>query len=243
MVNNPTINKVHVHWCEDIARAGAVTIAIDFRNAFVPDGQGDGKHYPFPAGLNDCAAGLQYIASHKRELGISTIVVQGESGGANLSIATAIKANREGWISSIDGIYACVPYISGGYHWSQERRMKELPSTIENDGYFLHTSGMACMTHYYTPSEADKTNPLAWPYHASVADLRGLPPFVVVMDELDPLRDEGVAFAQKLTEAGVSVTSSVNLGVIHGSSLIFRKALPELHFTTIANILAFSTIL
>jgi acetyl esterase/lipase len=73
-----------------------------------------------------------------------------------------------------------------------------------------------------------------------VEDLKGLPPFVLVMDELDPLRDEGVAFGRKLTQAGVSVTSAVNLGVIHATSLIFRKALPELHFGTINNIVAFA---
>jgi acetyl esterase/lipase len=96
------------------------------------------------------------------------------------------------------------------------------------------------MGHYYTPSEADKSNPLAWPYHASIEDLKGLPPYILAMDELDPLRDEGIAFGKKLTEAGVSVMSSVNLGVIHASSLIFRQALPELHFTTISNIVAFA---
>lgn len=240
MVTNTTLNPIHEHWCKDIALAGVVSIAIDFRNAFIPNGQGGGTHHPFPAGLNDCATGLQYITSHKSELNISTIVVQGESGGANLSIATAIKAKRDGWVSSIDGVYACVPYVSCGWEWSKERRMKELPSTIENDGYFLHTSSMACMGHYYTPSDADKKNPLAWPYHASVEDLKGLPPFILTMDELDPLRDEGIAFGRKLIDAGVSVTSSVNLGVLHASSMIFRQALPELHFTTISNIVAFA---
>lgn len=240
MVTNTTLNPIHDHWCRDIALAGAVSIAIDFRNAFIPDGQGGGTHHPFPAGLNDCSSGLQYIASHRKELNISTIVVQGESGGANLSIATSIKAKREGWVSAIDGVFACVPYISCAWDWSQERRLRELPSTVENDGYFLATTGMATMGWYYAPNEADKVNPLAWPYHASSEDLKGLPPYILVMDELDPLRDEGIAFGRKLIAAGVSVTSSVNLGVTHGSSLIFRQALPELHYTTISNIVAFA---
>lgn len=144
MVLEKTLNTVHLHWCQDIALAGAVSVAIDFRNAYTPNGQGGGTHYPFPAGLNDCAAGLQYIASHKNEMNISTIVVQGESGGANLSIATSIKAKKEGWMSAIDGVFACVPYVSCAYDWSEERRIKELPSTIENNGYFLHTTSMAC---------------------------------------------------------------------------------------------------
>lgn len=99
---------------------------------------------------------------------------------------------------------------------------------------------MALMAKFYTPNDKDLTNPLAWPYHATVEALKGLPPFVLVMDELDPLRDEGIAFGRKLVQAGVGVTSSVNLGVIHATSLIFRQPLPELHFGTINNIVAFA---
>lgn len=60
------------------------------------------------------------------------------------------------------------------------------------------------------------------------------------MDELDLLRDEGIAFGRKLIQAEVSVSSSVSLGVTHGASLIFRQALPEVHFTATSNIAAFA---
>lgn len=239
MVNIRTDSEVHMRWITDLALAGVVAIALDFRNAFMPEDKG-GAHNPFPSGLNDCAAGIQYIASHKSELNISSIVLQGESGGGNLSIATSLKAKQEGWGNAINGVYALCPYISCGWHWPRERLLKELPSTIENNGYFLEIGACACLAHYYTPNESDKTNPLAWPYHASIAELKGLPPHVLVMDELDPLRDEGVAFSRKLIQAGVSVSSSVSLGVPHGATLIFRQALPEVHFTAINNITAFA---
>ncbi|SMR41787.1 unnamed protein product [Zymoseptoria tritici ST99CH_1E4] len=239
MVHGQTLSAGHVHWCKGIAIAGSVCIAIDFRNAFLPSSDG-GIHHPFPAGLNDCASGVQHIASHKSELGISSLVLQGESGGANLAIATTLKAKRDGWMKEIDGVYACVPYISGIWHRPQDQLLKELPSLIENNGYFLQVTSMALMAKFYTPDDKDLTNPLAWPYHATVDELKGLPPFVLVMDELDPLRDEGIAFGRKLVQAGVGVTSSVNLGVIHATSLIFRQPLPELHFGTINNIVAFA---
>lgn len=235
MVIINTINKGHVRWRTDLALAGVVCIAVDFRNAWT-----EKQHQPFPAGLNDCAAAVKWIASHKSELGISKIVLQGESGGANLSIATSLKANREDWISSIDGVFGCVPYISCAWGWPKEKRLQELPSTVENDGYFVTAASMAVMGHYYTPNDADKTNPLAWPYHATMEDVMGLPPHVLVMDELDPLRDEGIAYYRKLLAAGVSVHGSVNLGVTHGSSLIFRQALPDLHVSTIEQIVAFA---
>ncbi|KAK4541514.1 hypothetical protein LTR36_007960 [Oleoguttula mirabilis] len=235
MVNNSMINKPHVRWLTDLALAGVVAIGIDFRNAYTQAG-----HNPFPAGLNDCAAGVQYIAAHKADWGIDKIILQGESGGCNLAFATALKANKEGWIGSIDGVYGVVPYISNAYGWPRERLLRELPSCIENDGYFLSLKSMAVFGHYYTPDEKDKTNPLAWPYHATADDVKGLPPHYLLMDELDPLRDEGNSYYRKLGAAGVPVTAHVNLGTLHGSALLFRQALPEFHAAVVDSIAAFA---
>lgn len=235
MVHIATINKVHVRWLTSLALAGVVAVAVDFRNAYTEAG-----YNPFPAGLNDCAAGVQYLAAHKADLGISKIILQGESGGCNLALATALKANKEGWIDSIDGVFGVVPYISNAWGWPTERLLQELPSCIENDGYFLRVKNMALYGHYYTPEEKDKTNPLAWPYHATSEDLKGLPPHYILMDELDPLRDEGNAYYRKLAAAGVPVTARVNLGTLHGSALIFRQALPEYHNSVVDSIAAFA---
>ena len=229
-----TVNPVHVRWCTSLALSGVVVVMTDFRNAWT-----EAKRNVFPAGLNDCAVAVKYVAAHKRELGISKIVTQGESGGANLAIATALKANREGWIDSIDGVFGIVPYVSGAYGWSTEKKVAELPSMIENNGYLLDLGGMAAMASYYTEAK-DVTNPLAWPYYASEKDLKGLPPHILLMDELDPLRDEGIAFFRKLAAAGVAVSASVTLGTTHGSSVMFRAALPQLNEGTVASIAAFA---
>jgi len=229
----PTNSKVHRRWAHSLAAKGVVSILVDFRNAYTAAG-----HNPFPAGLNDCAAAVQYIAAHKAELGISKIVLQGESGGANLSIATAMKANREGWIDQIAGVYGVVPYISGAYAWPLERQLKELPSLVENDGYLLQVKNSGASAWYYGPNDLENSH--AWPYHASVEELKGLPPFILDMNELDPLRDEGSVFGQKLAAAGVHVESKVTAGITHGAALVFRKAAPEFHNGAVRDIVAFA---
>ena len=63
---------------------------------------------------------------------------------------------------------------------------------------------MSVMAKVYDPGGENTENPLAWPYHAAAADLTGLPPHVISVNELDPLRDEGLAYWRKLVGAGVS---------------------------------------
>ena len=232
-VNLPTTSKVHKRWTHSLAAKGVLSILVDFRNAYTASG-----HNPFPAGLNDCAAVVQHFAARKTEFGISKIILQGESGGGNLSIATAMKANREGWVSQIDGVYAVVPYISGAYGWPLERQLKELPSLVENDGYLLQVKSMAALAWYYGAKDLENSH--AWPYHASVEELKGLPPFILDMNELDPLRDEGVIFGQKLAAAGVHVESKVTSSITHGTALAFRKVAPEFHNGAVRDIVAFA---
>jgi acetyl esterase/lipase len=232
-VINPTTAKPHRRWVQSLAVQGVVAILVDFRNAYTAAG-----HNPFPAGLNDCASAAQYVAAHKADLGVSSIVLQGESGGGNLAIATAMKANREGWVEQIDGVYGIVPYVSGAYHWPRERMLKELPSLIENDGYLLGVQSTGAMAYYYGPDDLE--NPHAWPYHATVEELRGLPPVMLDMNELDPLRDEGLVLYRKLGAAGVQVSAKVTAGVPHGASLVFRKEAPEVHNAAVRDIVAFA---
>ncbi len=185
-------------WRDELAAAGLVVVGVEFRN-----GAGKLGNHPFPAGLNDCASGLQWTFDNKDELGISNVVVSGESGGGNLSLATALKAKRDGRLEQVDGVYAQCPYISNAYAAGDPL----LPSLVENDGYFLSSEMMAPLAKIYDPSGAHTTNPLAWPYHATVEDLEGLPPHVVSVNELDPLRDEGLAYFHKLLVAGVRASS------------------------------------
>ena len=155
-------NKVHRRWSTDLAATGMVVVGVDFRNA----GGAAGLH-PFPAGLDDCCAAVQWIHANRAELGISTVVLQGESGGANLVLATTLRAKRDGFLDAIDGVYAMVPYISGGYAWDEERKRRELPSLIENDGYFIETGMMDLLVALYDPTNEHAEDPLCWPYFAT----------------------------------------------------------------------------
>lgn len=231
----PTRSRVHDRWCADIAAAGAVAISVDFRNAYTAAGNN-----PFPAGLDDCCHAIAWIHRNRAELGLSSVVLQGESGGGNLVIAAALRARRDGFLDAIDGVYACVPYVSGGYNWDADRKLRELPSMIENNGYFIECSMMGLLVATYDPTGEHAQDPLAWPYWASAADLHGLPPHVITVNELDPLRDEGLAYYRALCAAGVPTRGRINPGIVHGSEMIFRAALGRLNRWVVSDIATFA---
>ena len=214
---------------DELAGEGLVVVGVEFRN-------GAGKHgpFPFPAGLHDCASALAWMDANRSSLGVSTITVAGESGGGNLSLATTLKAARDG-SQAVDGVYAMCPYISGAY----DDPPAALTSLVENDGYFLDGPQMAVMVRVYDPERAHRTDPLAWPYHASVDELRAFPPTTISVNQLDPLRDEGLAFARKLWEAGVPTVSRTVNGTCHAGDLLFPAALPDVHAATIRDLVGF----
>ncbi len=218
-------------WRDELAAAGVVVVGVEFRNS-----SGALGPYPFPAGLDDCTSALHWMASNRDRLGVSTIVVSGESGGGNLTLATAIRAKRDGAIDLIDGVYAQCPYISGAY----AEQPDELPSLRENEGYFLSTTTMAVSAVVYDPSGQHTTDPLAWPYYATDDDLAGLPPHVISVNEIDPLRDEGLLFHRKLLAAGVSSVARVVASTTHGADLIFSAALPDLHASAVRDLVGFA---
>jgi acetyl esterase len=228
-------NRLHTRWCEDLAATGLVVAAVDFRNAVTA-----ADHAPFPAGLHDCADALTWLDAHRDELGMASIVLQGESGGANLCLASALLAGREGRLGSIAGVYAMVPYISGAYGWDEDAKRAELPSLVENEGWFLNTLMMDVLVSAYDPTGAHTRDPLAWPYFATVEDLTGMPPHVVSVNELDPLRDEGIAYYRKLQEAGVRATGRVNLGLTHAADSIFKTAVGDAYDSTVADVARFA---
>jgi len=221
----------YVRWRGSLASLGMLVVGVEFRN-----GGGTLGNHPFPAGLNDCARAVQWTAENRAALGISQIVVSGESGGGNLALATALKAKREGWVGEIDGVFAMCPYIHGGY----ADPPPDLLSLRENDGYMLECSQMAGLVRVYDPSGEHATNPLAWPYHAEPPDLQGLPPHVISVNELDPLRDEGLAYYRKLLAAKVPVVGRTVAGTPHAGDMAFPDIAPEVYQATLDAIHAFT---
>lgn len=217
------------HWRTQLAATGLVVVGVEFRNA-----AGSLGPHPFPAGLNDCTSALQWMYDNKTSLGVSKIVISGESGGANLSLATTLKAKQDNRLHQIDGVYAQCPYISNDY----TRKATGLPSLTENDTYFLNCQMMGVLASLY--DGADSTNPLAWPYYATVEDLKGLPPHTISVNELDPLRDEGLAYYRKLLAAGVRAVGRTVNGTTHAGDVIFQRDMPEVAAATKRDIHSFA---
>lgn len=218
-------------WRAHLAAQGCVVVGVEFRNS----GGALGPH-PFPAGLDDCASALDWMHAQREGLGLTSIVVTGESGGGNLSLATALKARREGRSGHLDGVYAQVPFIYGAY----DAPDPALASHVENQGYFLSPSAMTMMAALYDPMGQHTTNPLAWPYFAVEDDLRGLPPHVVTTDELDPLRDEGLAYLRALQRAGVNATGHTYNGITHAGEMIAAASVPELFHRALRDVVDFA---
>lgn len=231
MVLLAAADATYVRWRDELAAQGMVVVGVEFRN-----GGGRLGNHPFPAGLNDCMSGLQWTFDHKASLKISKIVVSGESGGGNLTLAVSLKAKKDGKLAQINGVYALCPYIYGA--WAQKG--KDLPSLYENDGYLIACDQMGVLASVYDPEQKNGTNPLCWPYHATRDDLQGLPPHVVSVNELDPLRDEGLKYYQKLMAAGVRVYSRTVNGTCHAADVLFRQALPDVYAATQRDIKGFA---
>ena len=218
-------------WGKIVAQQGVAVAMVDFRNCVTPSSATEVA--PFPAGLNDCVAGVRWLASQTGELKIDAehIILAGESGGGNLAIATALKLKQEGDLNLISGLYAMCPYIAGS--WPQDR----FPSSTENNGISLdlHSNGAAMA---YGIDELNNHNPLAWPSFATVDDVKGLPPTVISVNECDPLRDEGIEFYRLLMRAGVPARCRQIMGTVHGTE-IFAMACPDISRDTAASIARF----
>lgn len=218
-------------WGKIIAGQGVAVAMVDFRNCLTPSSTPEVA--PFPAGLNDCVSGVKWLASQAGALNIDPdhIIVAGESGGGNLTIATGLQLKQDGDLALIRGLYALCPYIAGA--WPQDK----YPSSIENNGLLLdlHNNRGAMA---YGIDEFNRGNPLAWPSFATEDDVRGLPPTVISVNECDPLRDEGIEFYRLLLRAGVPARGRQVMGTIHGTE-IFAVACPDISRETAASIAQF----
>jgi acetyl esterase/lipase len=220
-------------WGKLIAANGVAVVMVDFRNSVSASSVPEVA--PFPAGLNDCVSGLKWVVANAAALGIdpARIVVAGESGGGNLTLATAIKLKREGDLGLVKGFYALCPYIAG--RWPNP----DSASSTENEGILLNLHNNRGAMGYGIEAFNDH-NPLAWPSFATVADVEGLPPTVISVNECDPLRDEGINFYRLLLRAGVAARCRQVMGTMHGTE-IFTIACPEISRDTARDLAAFAT--
>jgi acetyl esterase len=219
-------------WGKIIAANGVAVVMVDFRNSVTASSVPEVA--PFPAGLNDCVAGLKWTVANAAHLGIdpARVVVAGESGGGNLTLATGLKLKQDGDLGLITGLYAMCPYIAG--QWPTP----ENPSSTENNGILLNLhSNRGAVGYGIEAFEAG--NPLAWPSFATAADVAGLPRTVISVNECDPLRDEGLGFYRLLLQAGVPARGRQVMGTMHGTE-VFVIACPEISRDTARDLAAFA---
>jgi acetyl esterase len=176
-----------------------VVVSLDYRLA---------PEHPFPAGFEDCLAATKWVAANIAELGADSerIVVGGDSAGGNLSAAVAQAVRESG--PKLAAQFLIYP----GVDFNPEA---DYPSRAENaEGYFLTVEDMLWFGVQYLPEGTDTSDPRLSPIHAR--DLSGVAPAVVGVAEFDPLRDEGLAYAKALADAGVEVKVRRYDGMIHG---------------------------
>ena len=197
-------------WGRMIAHQQIAVVMVDFRNAAVPSSVPETA--PYPAGLNDCLSGLAWLRENAGKMGIdpARIVVSGDSGGANLSLAMALSLKRSGSLDAIKGVYLLCPYLRG--EWADA----EGSSARSNNNILidmLNDNGPLA----YGIEAFRQGDPLAWPGFATVEDLTGLPPVKININECDPLVDDGTDLYRKLLQAGVSARCRIAVGTIHAT--------------------------
>ena len=191
-------------WCQRIAaEIDAVVVSVEYRLA---------PENPFPAGVEDCYAALAWTAAQAEAIGIDTerIAVAGQSAGGGLAAATALLARDRG------GPKLCFQLLE----------IPELDDRLETPSMQAYTdtplwnlpNARWSWRHYLGPDHVGEVSPYAAPARAK--DLSDLPPAYVSTMEFDPLRDEGIAYATRLLQAGVSVELHSYPGTFHGSALL-----------------------
>lgn len=231
MLEFSCFDPMYKAWGRMIAHQGVAVAMVDFRNALRASSAPEIA--PFPAGLNDCVSGIKWVSENASTLGIdkNAIIIGGESGGGNLTLATGLKLKQDGDIGLVRGLYPLCPYIAGS--WPRE----DLPSSSENNGILLdlHEFGGAIA---YGIEAFEAKDPLAWPLFASEADVKGLPPVMISVNECDPLRDEGIAFYRLLLKAGQPAQCRNVIGTSHGLEIATHLC-PDISRQTAASLAQF----
>jgi acetyl esterase/lipase len=162
----------------------------------------------YPVAIEQAYATAQWIVRDGRAEGLdgSRLAVAGDSVSGNMAAALAILAKQRGDVS----------FLHQSLYYPVTDAAQDTESYREfADGPFLTAKAMAWFWDAYLPEQDTRTEITASPLRASMDDLAGLPEAFVIVDENDVLRDEGEAYARKLTAAGVRTTSVRFNGIIH----------------------------
>jgi acetyl esterase len=198
--------ETHAGMAAEIARTlDLPVVSVEYRLA---------PENPWPAGPDDAEAAARWIAENGAAFGreFTSLVLCGDSAGATLTIVTTLALREKP---------ASLPVIMQWPIYPKADSTREYPSDIAfASGFALDATDIAYFGKAYA------SDPQHWRGSPLLADQAGLPPTFVVSAGLDPLRDNGRAYAAKCIEAGVDVTYREVAGTIHGFAC-YRKAIPS----------------
>ena len=203
------ISPAHIEICSEYAyQANCVVIMPHYRVAI---------NHPFPAGLDDCYAGLEWALNHRSELGIDTsrLILGGESAGGALT-ASLTQVVRDRNLTTPLFQFLVYPVTS---HTCDSRSMEELHDV---PGWGAENARISWQKYLKGHDGLPK---YASPLH--LESFEGLPPAYVEPAEFDCLRDEGIAYANKLRDAGIPVELNITQGTIHAFDLIKSSAITK----------------
>lgn len=202
------IGSLHTYepYCAEVARLlDLPVISIDYRLS---------PEFPFPAPAEDCEAATRWIASSPAEIGLKVtgLITSGDSAGGNLTIVTTMALRDNPADVPVLVQHPIYPVVTLDADWPS---MREFAT-----GYLLTDEAIAYFGdgHAATPGDY-RAEPLNF-------DQTGMPPSLVTTASLDPLRDQGIAYVEKLKEAGVRVEHISAEGNIHGHINI-RQGIPS----------------
>jgi acetyl esterase len=167
----------------------------------------------FPTQVEQSYAAAKWVAEHGAEIGVdgSRIAVAGNSVGGDMSAALTLMAKDRGGPNILLQVLL-IPATDTNFETESYRNF--------STGRFLPRAFMEFGWNIYASDENSRKNPYAVPMRASINQLRGLPPALIITAENDPLRDEGEAYARKLKEADVAVSATRYNGMIHDFVLL-----------------------
>lgn len=190
----------HDEVCRRLALgAGCLVVSVAYRLA---------PEAPAPAAGDDCWAATAWVAGHLDELGAAglPIAVGGDSAGGNLAAVVAQRAAAEELaLAAQHLVYPCVDLFA-------DTDSKK----VNGEGYFLTLETMTWFGAHYLSGGADPADPAISPHLADDAAVAGIAPAIVQVAGYDPLRDEGIAYAERLRSLGVDTELREYPTMIHG---------------------------
>ncbi len=190
---------------------GVVIVSVDYRLA---------PEHPFPAPVEDCSAALAWTAAKAAELGIdpARLGITGESAGGGLAAAVTLMARDRGG-PELCFQHLSIPELDDRLDTPSMREYVVTPMWNRPNAFYSWKSYLG------TEPGGDDVSPYAAPARAT--DLTGLPPTFLTACQFDPLRDEGIHYAQRLLQAGVQTEMHHYPGTFHGSAIIQDAAISK----------------